>query len=52
MTKTRCAHHWRIETPRGPTCHAVCMRCGAESEFRTANEHQWITQTEAQNGAA
>lgn len=30
------AHHWRIETPNGPTSPGVCA-CGEQREFR--NDH-------------
>jgi hypothetical protein len=47
-----CSHHWRIETPTGPVCNAICLQCGAEREFRTAAENQWVTRSEAETDAA
>lgn len=44
-----CLHHWRIETPGGPTCHAICLRCGSEREFRTAADDQWVTKAERES---
>lgn len=41
MTTTRRrahAHHWRIEEPHGPTVRGVCIECGAEREYVTAQE--------------
>ena len=32
-------HHWRIDTPDGrETVPAVCLTCGATTEFRTGWE--------------
>ncbi len=28
-----CPHHWKIESPTGPTSRGVCQRCGAQREF-------------------
>lgn len=28
-----CVHHWRIESPDGPTSMGTCQRCGATREF-------------------
>ena len=35
-----CRHHWYIETPSGPTCHAYCIRCGAERDYDSYS-NQW-----------
>jgi hypothetical protein len=32
-----CTHHWRIESPNGPTSHGVCRHCGAERAFPTSS---------------
>lgn len=32
------AHHWLIETPSGPVCHAICKTCGAERDYQTVYE--------------
>lgn len=29
----KCAHHWIIEPPTGPTSKGYCKLCGAEKEF-------------------
>jgi RNase P subunit RPR2 len=47
-----CTHHWRIESPNGPTCRATCLSCGAEREFNTAAENQWVTRSEVESNAA
>ena len=28
-----CAHHWLIETPKGPMAHGRCKLCGEERDF-------------------
>lgn len=33
---TTCCHHWRIESPNGPTSRGVCRRCGAVREFHNS----------------
>jgi hypothetical protein len=35
------AHHWRIETPNGPTSLGRCKGCGEEREFRNADTENW-----------
>lgn len=35
MTATICVHHWRIETPHGPTVEGECRNCGATRVFST-----------------
>lgn len=47
-----CSHRWRIETPNGPTCHAICLWCGAERKFNSAAENQWESQAKASTDAA
>lgn len=32
-TQAKCAHHWRIETPNGPTAAGRCKKCGEEKAF-------------------
>ena len=27
-----CAHHWRIEMPRGPVCKSWCELCGKKGK--------------------
>ncbi|GEM_PF-3008923 len=29
-----CAHHWILETPKGPVSAGVCKKCGEQKEFR------------------
>ena len=33
MMEIRCAHHWLIEPPQGPTSIGTCKICGETSEF-------------------
>lgn len=33
IVKVKCAHHWIIESPKGPTSRGICRFCGAKSEF-------------------
>lgn len=37
MTTATCIHHWRIETPNGPTSQGSCRRCGATRAFLNAD---------------
>lgn len=39
---TGCIHHWKIETPAGPTCHGFCCKCGEERDFPTAPLPDWF----------
>ena len=32
-TNIRCTHHWRIDSPEGPTSRGVCKLCGEEKDF-------------------
>lgn len=34
----KCAHHWIIETPDGPTSTGICKLCSEERVFSTTNE--------------
>jgi hypothetical protein len=36
-----CAHHWKIESPRGALSIGRCKRCGEEREFRNSTEYVW-----------
>ncbi len=48
MTKFTCVHHWLIETPEGPLSHAVCCKCGAETDMANYDERMtegWLTGT-------
>jgi len=37
-----CEHHWRIETPNGPTSAGLCSQCGEVREFRnSSDDHLW-----------
>jgi hypothetical protein len=38
-TETKCAHHWRIEAPNGPTSPGVCRKCGAKKKFVNYADH-------------
>ena len=38
MTTTPCAHHWSIETPKGPVSKGRCRLCGEEREFSNSVE--------------
>lgn len=31
-----CVHFWRIAPPAGPTSAGVCLKCGAERQFRNS----------------
>ena len=33
-----CLHHWRIESPNGPTSMGRCKHCGAERHFPNSSE--------------
>ena len=33
MPEIKCAHHWLIEPPQGPTSIGVCKICGEKREF-------------------
>ena len=35
MSEPGCIHHWRIDTPNGPTAAGVCRKCGRERMFAT-----------------
>ena len=40
--KSRCRHHWLIESPHGPTSMGICKLCGAQKEFRnSASDLLW-----------
>lgn len=51
-----CIHHWLIDPPNGPTCPAVCKRCGAERVFAATLEndfgHNLLPPRDAQLGSA
>ena len=32
-SKSRCNHHWVIESPDGPISRGICKYCGAVKEF-------------------
>ena len=32
----RCAHHWVIDSPSGPTSIGICKLCGNEQEFQNS----------------
>ena len=32
----RCAHHWVIDSPSGPTSIGICKLCGDEQEFQNS----------------
>lgn len=36
---TDCRHFWRITPPAGPTSTGVCLKCGAEREFRNSEDY-------------
>ena len=41
-TVSECGHHWLIDSPNGPTSHAVCKICGEHKEFRNSiAESRW-----------
>ncbi len=44
---SRCAHHWVIAAPNGPTSEGVCQRCGEKREFANSAEptSMWLTRT-------
>ena len=31
-----CRHHWKIESPNGPTSRGECVLCGEEGEFKNS----------------
>lgn len=33
LIKTKCVHHWIIESPDGLTSTGVCKNCGAKKSF-------------------
>ena len=33
-----CKHHWRLETPNGPTSTGTCKLCGASREFQNSED--------------
>ena len=37
---SRCAHHWVIAAPNGPTSEGVCQRCGEQRDFQNSLPHQ------------
>ena len=43
---SRCAHHWVIATPNGPTSEGVCKRCGHQRDFLNSVEHTTFTFTQ------
>ena len=47
-----CKHFWRIETPNGPTCRAICLSCGSELTFNSASDKEWATKSELAAEAA
>ena len=39
LTETKeptCVHHWKIETPDGPTAWGTCKKCNERHEFATS----------------
>ncbi len=37
------AHHWRIESPQGPTSLGVCIKCKAKRSFPNfMDESSWM----------
>ena len=46
-----CIHHWLIDPPDSPTSMGVCLKCGAEREFRNYFAHSiWESESEAADG--
>lgn len=41
VVATECIHHWRIETPAGPTSPGRCLKCGTEREFLNGPQKGW-----------
>ena len=44
---TQCAHHWIIETSKGPVSKGRCKLCGEEKKFNNSTEDSvtgWISQ--------
>ena len=36
---SRCAHHWVIVAPNGPTSEGVCQICGHRKDFQNSLPH-------------
>ena len=39
-----CVHYMLVETPSGPTVHAVCRKCGLEREYPSSDVELWKKQ--------
>ena len=44
----KCAHHWVIASPAGPTVHGVCKLCHLERDWPTYldSESPWTSEAQ------
>ncbi len=48
QAQVTCIHHWIIDPPENPVSMGVCLKCGAEQEFRNYFAHSiWESESEA-----
>lgn len=42
-----CIHHWRLETPYGPTVAGECQLCGMKRKFPSADRSGYLDEQTA-----